>query len=85
MIGFVLITILRIVEIAIIIEVLLSWLPGGIPNNKFTVILSQITEPFLSIGRKIQGAIAPNLPLDFSPIIGFIIIDLLRVIINKLF
>lgn len=69
---------LYIVEICIIIEALLSWLPGRIGRNTFTMALEKITEPFLYIGRRLQYAILPNSPIDFSPIVGFLIIRVLR-------
>lgn len=72
---------LYIVEICIIIEALLSWVPGGIGRNTFTMVLEKITEPFLYLGRRIQYALIPNSPIDFSPIVGFFIIRILRSLI----
>lgn len=80
MLEYTLNIVFRIIEISIIIEALLSWVPGVRPNNYYTDILGKITDPFLKVGRKFLGVILPNSSIDLSPIIVLIAIDILRVI-----
>ncbi|SKA76969.1 YggT family protein [Clostridium sp. USBA 49] len=68
---------------AIVIEALLSWIYRG-SGNVFTDILHTITEPFLVPARKITYKLFPNMMLDFSPIIALFIIRILQFIINAL-
>ncbi|HSN58140.1 MAG TPA: YggT family protein [Clostridiaceae bacterium] len=68
------------IEAAILIEVVLSWIMPG-KKNTFTDMLHIFTDPFLIPGKKIQSMIAPNLMIDFSPIIALIIVDIVERII----
>ena len=70
----------RFLEAAIILDVILSWVMPG-RGNAFTDLLHVFTEPFMRPGRMIQQRIMPNLPIDFSPIIAFFIIDIIRGIV----
>jgi YggT family protein len=70
----------RLLEGAIFIEVILSWVMPG-RSNAFLDILRIFTEPFMAPGRKIQEKLMPNLMIDFSPIIALFILDILRKII----
>jgi YggT family protein len=63
------------IQTAILIEVILSWIMPG-KKNTFTEMLHIFTDPFMIPGRKIQSMIAPNLMIDFSPIIALIIVDI---------
>lgn len=66
-----------VMEYAIFAEILLSFVMRGV-ENKFTYFLHSITEPLLAPGRKIQEKIMPGLMIDFSPIVAFFIIAILR-------
>ncbi len=68
------------ISAAILLEVILSWVMPG-KKNAFTDMLHIFTDPFMIPGRKLQSMIAPNLMLDFSPIIALIIVDILQRII----
>jgi YggT family protein len=68
------------IEAAILIEVVLSWIMPG-KKNTFTDMLHIFTDPFMIPGKKIQSMIAPNLMIDFSPIIALIIVDIVERII----
>ena len=70
----------RFLEAAIILDVILSWVMPG-RGNAFTDLLHVFTEPFMRPGRMIQQKIMPGLALDFSPIIAFFIIDIVRGIV----
>lgn len=68
----------QIMEYAILARVLLSWIP--LPNNQFTRLLYQITEPILGPVRSLinKSPIGGNSMIDFSPIVAFLLIGLVR-------
>ncbi len=71
-----------VLEFAIFIRVLLSWVRVD-PYNPLVRILYQITEPILAPFRRL---IPPASGLDFSPIVAFFALEVLRrVILGLLF
>ncbi|ADK14135.1 MULTISPECIES: YggT family protein [Clostridium] len=70
----------RFLEGAIILDVILSWVMQG-RSNAFVDFLHIFTEPLMIPGRKIQEKLMPGLMIDFSPIVAFFIIDILRGIV----
>ena len=80
-------TLFRIIEIcfyvaehAILIDVILSYIPIG-RENGFTQLVHAITEPLLSPGRKIQDKLMPGLMIDFSPIIAYFMVYILKQVV----
>ncbi len=74
-----------IVEFAILARVLISWLP--VPReNIFIQMLYTITEPILAPIRALieRSSFGKNMMFDFSPIIAFLLIGILRNIILSL-
>lgn len=72
------------IQYAIFARVIISWIP--IPrDNKLIRLLYQITEPILAPLREIIGrsAIGGNMIFDFSPVLAFLIIGLIRNIIFR--
>ncbi|WP_027629083.1 YggT family protein [Ruminiclostridium cellobioparum] len=81
--------VLKIFEFALIARVLISWLPVS-RYNKAVDLLYTITEPVLAPIRKMlnQSRLMNNSMLsmiDFSPIVAFILIGVLRRVIYILF
>lgn len=75
----------KIMEYAILARVLITWLP--IPrDNQIIRLLYQITEPILGPVRNIvnKSALGRNMMIDFSPVIAFLIIGLVRNIIIEI-
>lgn len=70
----------RFIEIAIILDVIFSWIMPG-RSNALLDIIHVFTEPFMIPGRKIQEKIIPGLRIDFSPILALLILDLLERIV----
>ncbi|SHH44486.1 YGGT family protein [Clostridium collagenovorans DSM 3089] len=77
MLKMIIFTIIRIVEIAILIDVLASW----IPNAKDTMIIKitdSIAGPLLNPARDLYFRLFPNMMIDFSPILVLFILDFIR-------
>ena len=68
--------IFNIMQLAILIEALLSWITPNM-HNQYTDLLHMITEPLLKPGRKLQEMVLPNMMVDFSPIIALLILSLI--------
>jgi len=73
-------TIFNLLQVAIVIDVLLSWVYVG-RSNQYTELLHKVTGPLLGPGRKIQERYFANSMLDFSPIIALVILMILRRIV----
>ncbi len=61
-------------NLAILARVILSWVRAD-PYNPLVRILYQITEPILAPFRRV---IPPTAGLDFSPIVAFFVLEVLR-------
>lgn len=71
-----------VVEMVILIRVFLSWLP--IPKeHRLIDLLYQVTEPILAPIRTLiqRSSFGQNMMFDFSPIIAFILLGVLRNIV----
>lgn len=66
---------------AIIIRVLLSWIPNLDRGNPLVQLLSQITEPVLGPARRI---IPPIGGLDISPIVVILVLQFLERTLRRL-
>ena len=73
--------IFNVLEFAILIEVVLSWVYAG-RSNQYIEVLHKITNPLLQPGRKIQDKYFNNMMVDFSPIIALFILMILRKIVS---
>ncbi len=71
----------RFLEIAIIIEVFLSWMPKQGGRSQLIEFVHALTAPLMVPGRKIQNALIPNLMIDFSPIIALVLLDIIKRVI----
>ena len=71
--------VLRIIEYTILARIIISWLP--IPkDNQLISLLYQVTEPILAPIRGIieRSSMGKNMILDFSPLIAFLLIEVIR-------
>ena len=68
---------LRIYSYVIFARVILSWIIRN-PFNQYYIFLVRITEPVLGPIRKIL----PRMGIDLSPIIAFVLIDIIVSIIT---
>lgn len=81
--------VLQVFEIALVARVLISWLPVS-RNNKAVDLLYTITEPVLGPIRNMlsRSSFMNNSMFsmfDFSPIVAFLLISVIRNIIARLF
>ena len=74
-------TFIGIYSSLLFIRVLLSWFPNINRYNQPFVALSQITDPYLNLFRSI---IPPLGGMDFSPILAFIALQILRDVLFQL-
>lgn len=70
----------RVMELAIILECVLSWVIMD-RNSGIMGILTSFTQPILKPFRVIQSKLLGNVPIDVSPIFAIIVLDLLKPII----
>lgn len=73
--------IFNVLEFAILIEVVLSWVYAG-RSNQYIEVLHKVTNPLLEPGRKIQDKYFSNMMVDFSPIIALFILMILRRVVS---
>lgn len=69
--------IFRIIELAILAECIASWIPQ-LRYNQFMDIVRSITYPVLEPCRRLQDRFLGNSPIDFSPILALVILDIIR-------
>ncbi|MBV1872814.1 MAG: YggT family protein, partial [Gammaproteobacteria bacterium] len=62
---------------AILIQVVLSWVAPQ-SNNPAVALIHQITEPIMAPARKLVPAMGG---MDFSPIITFMLIQLMKILV----
>lgn len=66
---------------AILIRVLLSWIPNLDRGNPLVQLLHQITDPVLEPARRI---IPPLGGMDFSPIVVILVLQLLEQLLRRI-
>ncbi len=69
-------------EIAILIRVLMSWIPNLNPDNPIVQIIRSITDPILEPARRL---IPPIGGLDISPLVVLLLLNLLRSLVGRMF
>lgn len=82
MIAVLLIKLLNILTWLIIIQCLMSWFPGA-RYSKVYEILSMFTEPLVGPIREVLFRYI-DIPIDFSPIIAFFVISIVKNLIYSL-
>lgn len=73
-------TLIEVLKMAILIEVILSWVPSG-RQSKISYAIRAFTAPIMEPCEKINNRIFSGAPIDFSPIIAYFIISFLQRII----
>ena len=71
----------RILDLAILVRVFMSWLPIS-RDSRFVAIIMEITEPVLAPLRRVIPSVAG---MDFAPMVGLILIQITeRVLLSAL-
>lgn len=73
-------TLFNLLELAILLEVILSWIPQ-IGNNKFVSTIHNFIYPIMEPIKGFQNRLIPGLPIDFSPILALFVLDILKKLI----
>lgn len=66
----------RLLELAILAECIMSWVVRG--SNPIMEALRAFTAPILNPCRRLQDRFLGQVPIDFSPILALVLLDLLR-------
>lgn len=75
-----LVSFIRVIELLIFIECILSWVIQDY-NNEIMITLRRITEPILEPFRKLQYRFLGNTTIDISPILAFVALEIIEKII----
>ncbi len=69
-------------ELVLLIRVVVSWLPVN-RDNKLIILLYKVTEPVLAPIRSMirRSSVGHRLIFDFSPLIAFLLLAILRRIV----
>ncbi|AGF56401.1 MULTISPECIES: YggT family protein [Clostridium] len=68
---------LRLLELAVIVDFISSWIPQ-IQGNKIVRTIRDFISPVLEPIRRLQDRLIPGLPIDFSPMVALGIIGIFR-------
>jgi len=77
MITTIIFTLFKLLELAILIECISSWIPQA-RNNKFIETIHNFIYPMLEPFKILQDKLIPRLPMDFSPIMAILVLDVFR-------
>lgn len=70
---------LQLFELALLARIILSWFPNVDRNNPIIQFLFDVTEPVL---KPIRNMLPPGGMFDFSPLIVFLIIQVLTTVLR---
>ena len=73
---------IEIIEYLVIIRCILSWFP--VSQNILVKLLYDLTDPILTPVRKLMEKTFGYMQIDFSPIVVFLLLDLIQRLIMSL-
>jgi YggT family protein len=83
---YAIIKLIEVLELLILVRVFLSWVPN-IRQNQIVRFLYAVTEPMLAPIRTLieRSSFGRNMMIDFSPIVVFILLGILKNILARIF
>ncbi len=87
-IGTVLIYAIQLYILLIVVRALMSWFPlrSGTTAYRIYSWVYDVTEPYLQLFRRVLPPVRMgNAALDLSPIVGFIVLLVIRAIVSRIF
>lgn len=76
---------IKVIEYAIIIDVILSLLASTGTNVKFHDVIRNFVKPVLQPFDKLQSKLNLNMPIDLSPLLALFALSILRQLIYIVF
>lgn len=70
----------QLIEYLIIVDALSSWFIKD-RNNRFSRTIGVVIDPIMIPCRKLQKRFLGNSPMDFSPVLGIVLIEIIRSIV----
>lgn len=77
-------TVLRVLEVIIVVECLASWIVQD-KSNEIMRFLNSITSPLLEPFRELQYKFLGDLPVDLSPIFAIVVIQVVERLLYIIF
>lgn len=72
-------TVGKLLTLAIVIDALLSWVPGYNDTvYKIRTVLQKITSPIMNPVRKLMYPVTRRIMIDFSPVIAIMLIEFVQ-------
>jgi YggT family protein len=75
---------LQLLEMLIFVDAIMSWVIRPRSNN-FSKILGLVVDPVLKPCIMLQKKIISNSPVDFSPLMALVLIEIIRRILSMIF
>ena len=69
-----------LLTLIIIVDCVASWIPQ-LQDNKIIRVIHEFIYPILEPIRRLQDKLIPGLPMDFSPIMALLLLNMLRKIV----
>ncbi len=73
----------EVLKMAILLEVILTWVPNGRDSKVWSTVRS-FTAPIMEPSEKINDKLFSSLPIDLSPIIAYFIASIVQSIILRI-